>query len=243
MGELVRRSGDLVRTFNDSNVLIKPAGDIEKFNLLELEQGSPEIYLGTDVFIGEYGVASYVLVVPRPLDRPTYFIAAEGPAGNWSEEELKLCHPDIYEDPIRRAHFLDTEQGFGAVRVVSAPEVVRAKLGSDQFLGPAIVDKCSLEGIVPAEFDEERGLDIYYSLGIENLERFQRSINRVEKAVGMNDYDTLRTYASWHSWRMYQPVMAEFTDAAVTTVAKFDQALGLLGSDLPRQIRLDKGKV
>lgn len=200
-----------------------------------------EVYLGTPVFQGEYGVASFALVIPRPNPRPSYFIAQEGPCGSYGDindpENQESIQQQFDGDFERASHYYSTDRGFSVVRVVAAPLNVVDKLKSDRFLGPAVINKCTLDGTVPYEFDEETGLSLYDSVGqekIEEIEKIEDPILRNLGKVSNTEFRSLRYYPSWHSYRLYGTVMDQINDGCQRTVANFDQILAMMIRDLPR---------
>lgn len=201
--------------------------------------GPEEPYLATDVYQGEFGVDSYALVIPRPQERPFYYMAEEGPAGVYDEERVDYR---VGDDPVRRAHFLNTEQGFAIERTVVAPTDVIERLRTDKFLGPALIDKACLEGTVSPKLDEEYELGAHDSFGYTTDELLrpvrQRILDRLETATGTK-YEIMRLYPSWHSHRVYGSVLGEISQACQATVTNFDEILAILSRDMPRLHRFD----
>lgn len=218
---------------HDQRLVQIPAADIETLTSDELEVNN-EAYLGTDLFQGMYGVTSFGVVVPRPNNRPRYYNAQEGPCGDYEEEDLEFAL-EITENPIRKAHYIDTKLGFAVVRTVIAPSEVLARLHSQRFIGPAIIDKCCLDDTIPSDFDEDLELGLGQALGHDKAKGIdvaqKRVVNQVEATTGKL-YAFVREYPSWHSYRVYASVMNQVTEACKATVANFDEVLMMINSDL-----------
>lgn len=235
-------------------MLVLPGGELDAVQPNELVKAEPQPHLGTDVYMGSYGVTSFGLVVPRPLIRPTVYFPGEGPVGNFAHKEGEDVDPhnQYPENPLRAFHFSATEHGFAVIRTVLAPVAIKAKLESDRHLGPAIIDKSCLDGTVSAELDEMTELEepesTHSSSGVvlpearDNFKlREKGTVNphtdRIRSQLQENtgeEYELLREYPSWHSYRAYKLVMEEMMHGCQATVANFDQILSLLATDMPR---------
>lgn len=203
---------------------------------LEASETDPdnELYLAGDIVVGEYGVAAFNVVVPHPEERPSYFSVDEGPCGPYHIRDFEGT--PIGENPMRLAHFLNTEQGFAAVRTVIAPTSVEDFLRGDRHLGPALVKKASLDGVMPGGFDEEERLPVWHALGYRTHEqRYEPFVERVKQAAGFEDYARLCAYTSWHPYRAYNSVDAALREASTRTVRNFDQMLAIL-TGLPKAL-------
>ena len=211
----------------------------------EIGEAIPDVYLGTDVFQGEFGVTSFGLVVPRPTQRPVVFYPEEGPTWGLGDGSSNV-DDQIYKDGLHKARHVGTAKGFGVVRAVVAPKEIEEGFRSDRFLGPAVIDKCCLDGTVE-DLDEETSLaantsDLSFVMdasaelvvGRKSLEKYipvmTRLKQRLQESTGAN-YIVLREYPSWHSYRVYQQVLGEVAKGCQATVANFDEVISKLGGD------------
>lgn len=245
--------GELVE-YQEQRMLVLPGGELDTVQPGGIVKAEAQPYLGTDVYVGSYGVASFGLVVPHPLIRPTVYFPGEGPVGNSEYREGEDLDPggQYADNPLRALHFRATEKGFAVIRTVLAPATIKAKLESDRHLGPAIIDKCCLDGTVPPEMDEMTELEepesLYSSSGVvlpeaEGNYELQRDgavnphtgriLQGLQESTG-TEYELLREYPSWHSYRAYKSVMDQIITGCQATVANFDRVLSMLAPDMPR---------
>lgn len=244
MSNIEARGGQIV-PFKEQKLLVFKTESVDLVTPKDLLHPS-EVYLGGDIFQGEYGVVSFPLVIPYPEPRPRYFIAEEGAAGDcddFTEDEL-LQRFGANPDPVTLSHFLNTAKGFAVVRLIAAPKSIARRINSDRFLGQALIDKCSLEDTVPSEMHEELKLDTYSALRHKKHEKMTDFVDNVignlSSSSGEN-FVTLRSYPSWHNWRLYGSVMSQISDGCRQTVANFDQLLAILARDLPKVYDLEAG--
>lgn len=236
------RKGEIV-PFGEQKLLVYGPDVIDPVASIDLREPA-EVYLAGNVFQGEYGPASFALVVPHPQPRPFYYTASEGTSGTWDDNSNQEIEEAFARDPLHASHFYNTNKGFAVVRTVVAPVRVWDRLKTDRFLGPAVINKCFLEGTVPDNFDEEESLDLKSSLGDEKYERvdalYEQILGNIA-AAGGEEFTYLRTHASWHSYRLYETVVGQVQEACRITVANFDEILGLFAKDLTKLHDFGKG--
>ncbi|HVA10900.1 MAG TPA: hypothetical protein VNG32_01915, partial [Candidatus Dormibacteraeota bacterium] len=246
------KEGEII-PFQEQRLLVLPGAELNTIQRGEIVK-STEPYLGTDVYMGSYGVASFGLFVPSPQIRPTVYYPSEGPVSNSPNSDETPEDFDQYsDDPLRKFHFRGTEKGFAVIRTILAPMAVSQKLEEDQHLGPALINKSCLEGTVPDELDEMTELEepesshssssvvldeafltdeMHYKIGVggEPNPYTNKVLNHLQAATGTK-YALLREYPSWHSYRAYRPVMEAMIQGCQATVANFDEVLALLAKD------------
>lgn len=244
--------GELVE-YASRRLVVLPGAELDAVQPGEVVK-SDAPYLGTDVYVGSYGVASFGLFVPHPLIRPTVYHPGEGPVSNPanSDERDEDDGGQYADNPLRRFHFRGTEKGFAVIRTILAPGVVMDRLEEDRHLGPALINKACLEGTVSPELDEMTDLEEpeswHSSSGVvlpeakDDFEMTQkgainsyagRVIGHLQATTG-TEYGVLREYPSWHSYRTYRTVLDEMIRGCQATVANFDEILALLGKNVTR---------
>lgn len=230
---------------NERQLLVVPGVELDQVQGGEIIK-SEDPYLASDVYQNSFGVASFALGIPHPAERPVVY-EGEGTAGPYHGDGEDAVDPAIRENPIKRAHFYNTDRGFAIVRTVIAPKEVDATLHEDKFLGPAVIDKCCLEGTVPSDLDEQTmqtGLfepASWLALPGDRDWDHPGDINpyadrirqRLQAATG-SEYELLREYPSWHSYRVYREVLEQIIQGCQATVANFDEVLSLLAKDAPK---------
>jgi hypothetical protein len=246
------KEGEII-PYQEQRLLVLPGAELDAIQPGEIVK-STEPYLGTDVYIGSYGVASFGLFVPKPQIRPTVYYPGEGPVSNSpnSDETTEDDGGQYANNPLRRFHYHGTEKGFAVIRTILAPIAVSQKLEEDQHLGPALINKSCLEGTVPDELDEMTELEepesrwsssgVVLDKTLLTVEmRYEdepnpytiKVLNQLQAATGTS-YNLLREYPSWHSYRAYRPVMEAMIQGCQATVANFDEVLALLAKDMTR---------
>lgn len=227
--------------YQERKLVAMPAAELDTVRSGEVVE-SPDVYLGTDVFQGEYGVTSFGLVVPRPKQRPVVYYPEEGPTWGIGDGSSDI-DDQIYRDDIHKAHHVKTRQGFAVVRAVLAPKEIQDGFREDRFLGPAIIDKCCIEGTVSG-LDEEDSLASNTSDGLHDFDAspslavdlesyrpvIQRLKDRLQETNGA-EFVVLREYPSWHSYRVYKEVLDEITRGCQGTIVNFDEVLSRLAGD------------
>lgn len=242
--------------YHERPLVVLPGAELDQVRSEEVGEALPDVYLGTDVYQGEFGVTSFGLVVPRPSQRPVVYYPEEGPVwgfGDGSSDTDDL----VYRDPIEKARHVGTAKGFAVVRAVIAPKEIEEGFRTDRYLGPAIIDKCCLEGTVE-DLDEETSLAANTSdesiaidasaelaMGRKGLERYipvmSRIKERLQESTGA-EYTVLREYPSWHSYRVYQQVLDEVSKGCQATVANFDEVISRLASESMNKLHNFEGQ-
>jgi|GEM_PF-6688595 len=207
--------GEIVRPQTpDVLPYLRVAGTAVERAIADEVDANNELYVTGDLVSGEYGVTACNVIIPNPAPKPFYFSVEEGPLSN-------LDGPHV---------------GFAAVRLVLAPTSVDEVLKRDRHLGPALIDKACLDGVVPDGWAEESELWIAEALGSDIYDnKFEPLLEAVKCAYGLGQYTLFRYYASWHRWQEYNSVDAVLRQAAIRTVNNFDHLLSvLMGPQLPR---------
>jgi hypothetical protein len=225
---MAQGEGELVQ-YQEQRLLALPGAEFEPDAQGGEVDASPQTpYLGTDIFIGTYGVAAFAMVVPHAREYPQVYTAEEGGS------------PGFYR-----------HDGFVILRSVLAPPSVIEALQEDSFLGDPLISKCALDGTVPPELHELTTLEepaswqssaamVFEKDVVEEHTLQQRELNPYTKHVALQleaatstHYDLLREYPSWHDgYKVYASVIQAMVTGCQATVANFDKALALLAKDV-----------
>ncbi|HEX5797859.1 MAG TPA: hypothetical protein VFX79_00750 [Candidatus Saccharimonadales bacterium] len=231
--------------YNERQIIAVPGAELDQVQSGEVVR-SEDPYLASDVYQNSFGVASFALGIPHPSQRPVVY-EGEGTAGPYHGDGEDHPSPSISGDPVKRAHFYNTDRGFAIVRTIIAPTEVTTALHEDKFLGPAVIDKCCLEETVPSDLDEQTmqtGLlepASWLALPgardwdhIEGINPYTDRIRQRLQAATGSEYELLREYPSWHSYRVYREVLEQIIRGCKATVANFDEVLSLLSKGTPK---------
>lgn len=196
------------------------------------------LHLASDVIIGKYGVAGFVLVDNKPKKRWKSYVDPEWQGVGYHPDEPMLMHDEEFaNNPFRQSHFLETDKGFMMLRYFVLPSKIKEFFDKDKYLGEPVIRKFCLEGTLPEEFDEEEAhiRNLYYHSSREaaSINSIIDSINPNLKKVG-DFYSTnlIGHYAfiSFHRWPFYMPVVKAGEEAVVRSIRNFDEGLSKFDS-------------
>ena len=146
--------------------------------------------------------------------------------------------PDkIREDPIRLAHYINTDKGFKMIRYFLIPHNVKEFLLQDKFLGEPMIDKCCGETPMPEWFDEEKAIEVFESFkgddeGYRLISSVIEGITPKLKQIGETKFGKrdLRHehYLSFHPWQFYQTVIQVGEASVIAAIGNFDKILSML---------------
>jgi hypothetical protein len=99
-----------------------------------VEANSPVLqsrfFIPTEVVVGRYGVVGMLVVDSRPENRKVTYTDSE-----WQGVDHRFTQWDIENgeistyDPVRRAHYLNTDRGFSIIRAFGLPSQVAGVFG------------------------------------------------------------------------------------------------------------------
>ncbi|MBI2443113.1 MAG: hypothetical protein HYV40_04380 [Candidatus Levybacteria bacterium] len=189
-------------------------------------------YVEGDIVVSNFGIVGFILMDSRPSPRSvTYEIDDWVMPRNEPPGRLeKICE----QDPIRRAHFVDTVKGFRMFRYFALPQRVRDFfLEGDEWLGEPMIHKCIQAGTLHKEFDEEHAkLDYAIDWGVAHSRpKIVDEIIRQEIPEANEDAYSITAnvghyvYLSYHPWVVYPPVVSEGRESILRAMANFDRVL------------------
>jgi hypothetical protein len=190
------------------------------------------LFLASDVIVGEYGVTGFVIVDSKPENRWISYTEGDKTGVIWDTEYHSLEFV-IYgiNEPLRKVHFVNTNEGFKMIRYFILPSNVSQFFTTDKFLGDPMIDKCCREGTLPEEFDEVVVNPVYAFRGEEReiidriIERISPNLQKIgESRFAWEDFGH-QVYFSFHPWQTYKPVLEAGEESVVRAVRNFDQFL------------------
>ncbi|MFH1316686.1 MAG: hypothetical protein ABII01_04155 [Candidatus Woesearchaeota archaeon] len=190
------------------------------------------LFLASDVVVGEYGVTGFVVVDNKPEKRWISYTEGDKTGVSWDPEYHSLEFT-MYglDEPLRKAHFANTDEGFKMIRYFILPSNVSQFFRTDKFLGYPMIDKCCREGTLPEEFDEVEVNPVYAFHGEEReiidriIERISPNLQQIgESRFSWEDFGH-QVYFSFHPWQTYKPVLEAGEESVVRAVRNFDQFL------------------
>ncbi len=193
-----------------------------------IEEG--RFYLAGDIVINDFGIVGFVLIDKQPEQRWNSYTDPElfGEGTNVPVVLEEVCK----NDPIRKAHFLGTKNGFKMIRYFALPQNIRDFFQRDRFVGEGYIHKCAQEGTLQEDFDEEQVKSDFW-LSEKGSPALVEAI--VDSTIPHgSDYDSgFKTridigryiYVSFHPWVVYPPVVQEGQESIYRAMANFEELL------------------
>lgn len=215
---------------NQSIVLWR--GDVLPLLANQALENSPIIqtrfFLPGEVLVSRYGIVAMLVVDSRPKHRKVSYTDTEVTGINWSE---KWHRENITGyDPIRRAHFVNTEEGFSIIRAFALPPQVVKIFKSDGFLGEPMIAKCVCDQAFDMPFDEmeastnqspiEEALPLIEAVAFAVWEAA-----RIPADFEMYEWQQYRTWLSFHGWFAFAQAIEQGQLALTRAVSNFDSFL------------------
>lgn len=108
-------------------------------------------YLASNVYVGNFNQAGFVVVDKNPGKRP-YWIGSEILSGYTPEQVQQRIDQRIIKEEER--YFFDTAGGLAALRLFALSKQLMDIFDKDTFLGRPMIRKICEQGVVPDEFNE-----------------------------------------------------------------------------------------
>lgn len=213
----------------------------------------PQIYLASDVIVGAYGVTGFVLVDIKPERRWVSYTNSDWFGVTFETSGNHLLKFEVESDPVRRAHFFDTNEGFKMIRYFIMPDNVQEFFTRDKFLGEPMVDKCCRDGTLPEDYDEDP-VSSNHAIYDESGDILEAVLKTINPSFGVPAFSTERMghriYFSFHSWQLYKPVLEVGEESVVrairnfdTFLSRFDQTKQLQRRELPLEAAVAYSRV
>lgn len=190
------------------------------------------MFLASDIVVGEYGVAGFVLVDNQPEDRWLSYDDGSKTGVPWCDTDS--LHFVIWKDkePHRLSHYIDTSQGFKMIRYFVLPSNIKEFFKTDKYLGEPVIDKCVCDGTLPEDFDEEKVNPFYAFREGKERELINKIVSHInprfeqigELRFSWEDFGH-HVYFSFHPWQVYKPVLEAGEESVIRAVRNFDECL------------------
>lgn len=236
-GEVVQFQGGLVERFSNlTNQLAALPNQQERY------------YPVSPIYRGRFGVEGYLFVDHHPEERWHSYTEDGCSMVPYHRGEPSYCGHDVppTDDPIRLAHFFNTDQGFKLVRFFHLPEVVTQAFAEDEFSGDHLIEKCIRDKTLPKNFDEVKvRLDLLRLGGdLESLGRALSLVNPAYSSIadehGFPNWRALpehRVYFSFHPWPWYNIVTQIGEQSIMKALIHFDNALERMNPEVALERR------
>jgi len=197
----------------------------------------PRFFIPNEVVIGEYGVTGFVVIDSRPEKRwesytdPDLFgvyHTLENHCGHLPSEPKK--------DPLRLAHYVNTDKGFKMIRYFLLPLKVHDLFRSDEDIGEGLIAKCC-KADIPKWLDEEYALLVFGNYSTEEegsrfMDSFKDSLAQKLGVIAKpNQYRygfRDEHYLSFHPWQFLTNVIQIGEASIVMAIGAFDSMLNKL---------------
>lgn len=213
-------------------------GNVTKALVGRTEANSPMIqsrfFLPSQVLVSRYGVVGMLVADSKPEHRKCSYTE-----GDWymdyhpkSEWDLKDDRGIDY-DPVRRAHFVGTEQGFSLIRAFGLPQQVADVFARNRFLGEPFIEQCACDVAFEVEFDEMPS-HINWSPVKDAMPLIQTVAMAGWEAAGLphdtvKEWQQFRTWLSFHGWFAFAQAAEQGQLALAKAIQNFDSLLDQLG--------------
>ncbi len=186
----------------------------------------PRFFLPAEVIVGRYGVVGMVIADNRPEYR---WVSYDD--GEWTG--IGYRESDMYgvTDPVKRAHFLNTESGFSLLRTFALPAQIAEVFDRDKFLGEPMIEKCACDSVFDegVEFDERRALPEYQPVknALPLMETIAQAAWHSAGIPGDKTYEwkQYRTWISFHGWFVFSQAIVQAQLALEKAIGNFDYFL------------------
>lgn len=208
---------------------------VEKSDFTGLQFTLPDqqtrYYLAAPIYRSSFGIEGYLLVDHHPEQRWHSYTDGNCTGVPYHIGEPSYCDHDVppTNDPIRLAHFLNTDQGFKLVRFFHLPEAVIKAFAEDKFLGDRLIEKCIQDRTLPEYFDEDP-VSIHY-LDQEDRQSIGRTLAVINSAYNelaadwVADVPPHRLYFSFHPWPWASLVIKIGEESIAKALVNFDRTL------------------
>lgn len=223
--EVVQFQGELVERVDFTNQQLTLPNQQERY------------YLVAPIYRSSFGVEGYLLVDHHPEERWHSYTDRDCIYVPYKMGESSYCGHDVppTDDPIRLAHFFDTDQGFKLVRFFHLPEAVIQTFAEDTFSGAHLIEKSISDRTLPKNFDEVQvALNLLSGEKYGALQSLGRALTLVNPAYSELTDDRYpkwgtvpahRVYFSFHPWPWYNLVIQIGEQSIIKALINFDRVL------------------
>ncbi len=189
-------------------------------------------FLPTEILISQHGIVGMLIADTKPEKRNVTYTDSE-----WTgiSVDTERWAQEFANDPVRRAHYVDTENGFSFYRIFALPDSAVQNFAKDRFLGNPMIEKCICDGV----FGEGVELDeIQASAGERPISKVMPLIELLAHAgwqhAGLkepadkgiiNQYTQIWSWISFHGWFDYRNALKHAQGAMEQTIQNFDHFL------------------
>lgn len=199
--------------------------------LLPVLVSQKRFFLVGEVLVSNYGIVGMLLGDGKPESRKASYSD-----GDWIGVSVDHMEGTFPDDPIREAHYANTQNGFSVIRVIVLPPRVESFFRTDEFLGRPMIEKCACQGVFETEFDEEFGSPSFLPIA-DALSCIQgiaaAALSNAGVQGGGND-GSVYSWISFHSWVVFESVKDEARIALERSLGNFDGFIEKTGSRIER---------
>jgi hypothetical protein len=181
-------------------------------------------FLPSDVLVSRYGIVAMLVVDTRPTYRCVSYDDSE-----WMGVRCPLDHLFEVTDPVRLAHFVDTEDGLSILRVLVLTPVIVDIFARDEYLGAPMIEKCACDKVFDTEFDEIRAGVLFEPVksAVSLIEAVARAgWHSAGIAAGPQiDGRQIKTWLSFHGWFAFTEAIDQARQAQERALNNFDTFL------------------
>ncbi|GEM_PF-1600279 len=201
-------------------------------------------FLGSDFYMGTYGVTGFLVIDSRPEERWESYTDTNLYGVSHSLKHCMHIPQEVRNDPIRLSHYINTDKGFKMIRYFLLPSNVKELFSRDRHLKDSLVRKCCEDVPITEWFDEETANEIFtgYNINgswISSREDGEKLVNGIIEGISPNLKETGESkfekydfrhehYVSFHSWQVFRQCLVIGEDAVIAAIGNFDRMIPLI---------------
>lgn len=192
------------------------------------------LYLASDIIMGDYGVAGFLLIDSRPEERFESYTDGDLIGVSSDHEHCEHIPPEVRNNPLRLSHYIETDKGFKMVRYFLVPDNIVEFFYKDKFLGEPVIAKCYRDVKIPEWFDEEdsRPHEALYRI-YDEKDALLKSISeeiitKLREITKEPKVDFHRACVSFHPWSYYKHAVEIGESGIVAAIGNFDRMIQML---------------
>lgn len=226
---------------SDTSIILYEGSPLEKIAATGFLIKSPlktlhtRLYLASDIIVGDYGVAGFLLVDSRPEERFEDYTDANLIGVSHDFEHTEHLPPKVRNNPLRLSHYIETDKGFKMARYFLIPSNVAEFFHKDKFLGEPIISKCYQDVNMPEWFDEEHSRPnevlhgIYGERDVLLKSITQELTTKLKDIITESDINFWhRACVSFHPWSYYKHSVEIGESGIVAAIGNFDRMIQLV---------------
>jgi|Napbiome12C3dose_1001474.scaffolds.fasta_scaffold00001_354 hypothetical protein len=226
---IVQSQGRLVEKIDLTNQQITASNQQERY------------FPAAPFYRSAFGIEGYLFVDHHPEARWHSYTRGDCVHVPYHRGKPSYCGHDVppTDDPIRLAHFFNTDQGFKLVRFFHLPEGVAQAFEEDAFSGDHLIEKCTRDRTLPQNFDEEPVSLTFLDNDDTNLKSLVKALTPINPAYSELASGSVltapnhRVYFSFHPWPWYNLVVRIGEESLIKALVNFDTVLERMSPQVP----------